>query len=125
MSRSVKTEKLPRDEKLPGLDIFVCTIDPEKEPTVEVMNTLVSAISMDYPADKLSVYLSDDGAAPVTFYGIREASEFANVWLPFCKKYDVKFSCPKVFFSPLAQDELLPLRTHEVETEKEDIQVYY
>lgn len=125
VSRSVKTQNLPKDENLPGLDIFVCTIDPEKEPTVEVMNTLVSAISMDYPPHKLSVYLSDDGAAPVTFYGIKEASEFAKVWVPFCNKYGVKSRCPKVFFSPLAEDELVPLRTHQFEDDKEDIKVKY
>lgn len=78
VSRSVMTEKLPSEEKLPGLDIFVCTLDPEKEPTVEVIDTIISAVSMDYPSDKLSVYLSDDGGCDVTLYGIREAAEFAK-----------------------------------------------
>ncbi|KAI5440357.1 hypothetical protein KIW84_010019 [Lathyrus oleraceus] len=124
VSRSVMTEKLPADQNLPGLDIFVCTIDPEKEPTVEVMNTVVSAVAMDYPSDKLCVYLSDDGGSPVTLYGIKEASQFAKAWVPFCKKYGVKSRCPKVFFSPLGEDEHV-LRSHEFEVERDQIKVKY
>nr|QKE45418.1 cellulose synthase like G [Lotus japonicus] len=124
VSRSVKTEKLPRDENLPGLDIFVCTIDPEKEPTAGVMDTVVSAVAMDYPPDKLSVYLSDDGGCAVTEYGIREACEFAKVWVPFCRKYGIKSRCPKVFFSPMGEDEEI-LRTDEFRAEQEKIKAQY
>ena len=123
VSRSVMTEKLPGDANLPGLDIFVCTLDPEKEPTVEVMDTVISAIAMDYPPDKLAVYLSDDGGCPVTLYGIREASEFAKGWLPFCRKYGIKSRCPKVFFSPMGEDEHL-IRTNESRAEQGVIKVY-
>ncbi|KEH33683.1 cellulose synthase-like protein [Medicago truncatula] len=123
VTRSVMTEKLPAEEKLPGLDIFVCTIDPEKEPTVEVMNTVVSAIAMDYPPDKLSIYLSDDGGSTITLFGIKEAFQFAKVWVPFCKKYGVKSRCPKIFFSPLGEDEQLP--THEFEAERDQIKSKY
>ncbi|QCD95367.1 cellulose synthase A [Vigna unguiculata] len=105
VSRTTITDKLPREENLPGLDIFVCTLDPEKEPTVQVMDTVVSAIAMDYPSDKLAVYLSDDGGCPVTLYAMREAGEFAKEWVPFCRKYGVKLRCPKVFFSPMGEDE--------------------
>ncbi|XP_058782757.1 cellulose synthase-like protein G1 [Vicia villosa] len=124
VTRSVMTEKLPADENLPGLDIFVCTVDHEKEPTVEVMNTVVSAIAMDYPSDKLCVYLSDDGGSPVTYFGIKEASEFAKVWVPFCKKYSVKSRSPKVFFSPMGEDEHV-LRSHEFEVERDQIKAKY
>jgi cellulose synthase/poly-beta-1,6-N-acetylglucosamine synthase-like glycosyltransferase len=124
VSRSVMTEKLPADDKLPGLDIFVCTIDPEKEPTFEVMNTVVSAVAMDYPSNKLSIYLSDDGGSPITLFGIKEASQFAKVWVPFCKKYGVKSRCPKVFFSPMGEDEHV-LRTNEFEAERDQIKVSF
>ncbi|KAL2335798.1 hypothetical protein Fmac_010244 [Flemingia macrophylla] len=99
VSREVMPEKLEREEELPGLDILVCTVDPEKEPTVEVMETVVSAMAMDYPSDKLAVYLSDDGGCAVTLYGMKEAAEFAKEWLPFCREHGVKSTCPKVFFS--------------------------
>ncbi|RDX67776.1 Cellulose synthase-like protein E6, partial [Mucuna pruriens] len=105
VSRTVMPEKLPGGDNLPGLDIFVCTLDPDKEPTGEVMDTIVSAISMDYPANKLAVYLSDDGGCAVTLYGIREAAQFAKEWVPFCTKYGIKSRCPKVFFSPMYEDQ--------------------
>ncbi|KAJ1400098.1 Nucleotide-diphospho-sugar transferase [Sesbania bispinosa] len=124
VTRSVMTEKLPIDYNLPGLDIFVCTIDPEKEPTVDVMDTVISAIAMDYPSDKLAVYLSDDGGCPVTLFGMREACEFSKVWLPFCKKYGIKARCPKVFFSPMGENEQL-IRTEEFQTELGEIKAKY
>ncbi|KOM42916.1 hypothetical protein LR48_Vigan05g052000 [Vigna angularis] len=99
------TDKLPREDNFPGLDIFVCTLDPEKEPTVQVMDTVVSAVAMDYPSDKLAVYLSDDGGTPVTLYAMKEAGVFAKEWVPFCRKYGVKLRCPKAFFSPMGEDE--------------------
>ncbi|XP_061369116.1 cellulose synthase-like protein G1 [Gastrolobium bilobum] len=124
VSRTVMTENLPSDGNLPGLDIFVCTLDPEKEPTVEVMNTVISAIAMDYSPNKLAVYLSDDGGCPVTLCGIKEASEFAKVWLPFCNKYGIKSRCPKVFFSPMGEDEHF-IRTDEFKAEEEMIKDKY
>jgi cellulose synthase/poly-beta-1,6-N-acetylglucosamine synthase-like glycosyltransferase len=124
VNRSVMTEKLPPDEKLPGLDIFVCTIDPEKEPTVDVMNTVISAIAMDYPSNKLSIYLSDDGGSPITLFGIKEAFQFAKVWVPFCEKYDVKSRCPKFFFTALGENERLH-RPREFEEERDQIKVFF
>jgi len=123
VSRTTITDKLPREENLPGLDIFVCTLDPEKEPTVQVMDTVVSAIAMDYPSDKLAVYLSDDGGCPVTLYAMREAGEFAKEWVPFCRKYGVKLRCPKVFFSPMGEDEDL-LRLQGFKPHRDLIKVY-
>ncbi|XP_047177618.1 cellulose synthase-like protein G2 [Vigna umbellata] len=105
VSRTVMTDKLPREDNFPGLDIFVCTLDPEKEPTVQVMDTVVSAVAMDYPSDKLAVYLSDDGGTPVTLYAMKEAGVFAKEWVPFCRKYGVKSRCPRAFFSPMGEDE--------------------
>ncbi|XP_027347589.1 cellulose synthase-like protein G1 [Abrus precatorius] len=124
VSRSAMTEKLPSDEKLPGVDIFVCTLDPEKEPTVEVMDTLISATTMDYPSNKLAVYISDDGACPVTLYGVKEAYEFAKEWVPFCRKYGIMSRCPKVFFSPMGEEEHL-LRSDEFRAEQEHLKARY
>ncbi|KAJ8441745.1 hypothetical protein Cgig2_009174 [Carnegiea gigantea] len=66
VTRSVCPERLPKDPDLPGIDVFVCTADLEKEPTFGVMNTVISAMALDYPVEKLSVYLSDDGGASAT-----------------------------------------------------------
>lgn len=96
--RDVFPERLPDDEQLPAIDVFICTADPNKEPTLGVMNTVISAMAMDYPADKLNVYLSDDGGSPVTLKAMKEAWRFAQWWLPFCKKFGVKTLCPEAYF---------------------------
>ena len=79
--------------------MFICTVDPDKEPTLGVMNTVLSAMAMDYPADKLHVYLSDDGGSYVTLNGLREAREFAKWWVPFCRRFKVKNRSPKAYFT--------------------------
>ncbi|TXG72255.1 hypothetical protein EZV62_000834 [Acer yangbiense] len=103
--RTAFPERLPDDDKLPAIDVFICTADPEKEPTFEVMNTVLSAMALDYPPEKLHVYLSDDGGSPKTLHGMREAYKFAKWWLPFCRSYGVKTRCPLIYFSaPEYQD---------------------
>ncbi|MFQ6632536.1 hypothetical protein Gotur_008994, partial [Gossypium turneri] len=78
--RTVFPERLPADDKLPAIDIFICTADPNKEPSVEVMNTVISAMALDYPPEKLHVYVSDDAGSDATKYGLVTA-------------------CPDVYFS--------------------------
>lgn len=99
VSRKVFPERLPEDKQLPAIDVFICTADPNKEPTLGVMNTLISAMALDYPADKLNVYLSDDGGSKVTLKAMKEAWRFARWWLPFCKRFGVKTRCPEAYFS--------------------------
>ncbi|XP_010069147.2 cellulose synthase-like protein G2 [Eucalyptus grandis] len=96
--RTAFPKRLPEDKELPPIDVFVCTADPDKEPTVDVMNTVVSAMALDYPPEKLHVYLSDDSGSTLTLHGTREAYDFARWWLPFCKRYGIKTRCPKAFF---------------------------
>ncbi|KAL3812501.1 hypothetical protein ACJIZ3_013769 [Penstemon smallii] len=99
VKRTVYIERLPSDEKLLAVDVFICTADPSKEPSLGVMNTVISAMALDYPPDKLSVYLSDDGGSWVTLEAMRESWKFAKWWVPFCRKYNVKNRCPEAFFS--------------------------
>eukprot|EP00253_Pinus_taeda_P000831 PITA_00831 len=87
------------ESSLPPVDIFICTADPIKEPPLTVINTVLSALALDYPVGKLSCYVSDDGGSPITFYALWEASHFAKVWLPFCDNYAIQDRCPEVFFS--------------------------
>ncbi|KAK9672824.1 hypothetical protein RND81_12G127200 [Saponaria officinalis] len=91
--------------QLPGLDVFICTADPRKEPVMEVMNSVVSALALDYPAEKLAVYLSDDGGSPLTREVIREAAVFGKYWVGFCGKYNVKTRCPEAYFSSFCDGE--------------------
>lgn len=84
---------------LPGIDVFVSTADPEKEPPLVTANTILSILAADYPVDKLSCYLSDDGGALLTFEALAEAASFARVWIPFCRKHDIEPRMPESYFN--------------------------
>jgi cellulose synthase/poly-beta-1,6-N-acetylglucosamine synthase-like glycosyltransferase len=86
-------------ERLPCVDIFICTADPQSEPPSLVISTILSLMAYDYPAEKLSVYLSDDGGSLLTFYAMWEASSFAKHWIPFCKRYNIEPRSPAAYFS--------------------------
>ncbi|GMN53480.1 hypothetical protein TIFTF001_022613 [Ficus carica] len=105
VSRTVFLERLPEDDKLPSIDVFVFTADPDREPTLQVMNTVLSAMAMDYPPDKLHVYLSDDGGSPVTLNGMKEAWKFAKWWIPFCRRFGIQRRCPEAYFSSPENDD--------------------
>lgn len=123
--RTAAPENLPSDEELPSVDVFVCTADPKKEPVVGVMNTVLSAMALDYPSDKMAVYLSDDGGAAVTLYAMKEACVFAESWLPFCRKYGIKTRCPEAFFSSFGEDEREALESDEFNAEEDKIEVNF
>jgi cellulose synthase-like protein len=84
---------------LPGMDVFISTADPEKEPPLVTANTLLSILATEYPVEKLSVYISDDGAAMLTFEAMAEAVAFAEVWVPFCRKHSIEPRNPEAYFS--------------------------
>ncbi|KAK8921735.1 Cellulose synthase-like protein G3 [Platanthera zijinensis] len=86
------------DHHLPPLDVFICTADPIKEPPESVVSTALSAMAFDYPSDRLSVYVSDDGCSDLTLFSFMEAAKFARYWLPFCKKNSVMERSPEAFF---------------------------
>ncbi|XWS58520.1 hypothetical protein CRYUN_Cryun08bG0041000 [Craigia yunnanensis] len=52
----------------------------------------------DYPPEKLSIYLSDDGGSDLMFYAMLEAASFTKKWLPFCKKFKVEPRSPEAYF---------------------------
>ncbi|KAK0600710.1 hypothetical protein LWI29_017742 [Acer saccharum] len=91
-------------DKLPDVDIFVCTADPVIEPPTMVINTILSAMSYNYPPEKLSVYLSDDGGSEFTFYALLEASNFSKYWIPFCKKFNIEQRNPEAYFAYVSND---------------------
>ncbi|PKI61186.1 hypothetical protein CRG98_018417 [Punica granatum] len=62
---------------LPGIDVFVSTADSEKEPPLVTANTILSILAADYPVEKLSCYVSDDGGSLLTFEAMAEAAGFA------------------------------------------------
>ncbi|KAL5068300.1 hypothetical protein RYX36_019187 [Vicia faba] len=104
ITRTVFPERLPENNMLPNIDVFVCTADPTKEPTLDVMNTALSAMAMDYPHEKLHVYVSDDAGSSITLNGMKEAWKFAKSWIPFCTRYRILCRCPEAYFSDPEND---------------------
>ncbi|KAE8686829.1 Cellulose synthase-like protein D2 [Hibiscus syriacus] len=84
---------------LPGIDFFVSTADPEKEPPFTTANTILSILAVDYPVEKVACYISDDGGALLTFEAMAEACSFADLWVPFCKKHDIEPRNPDTYFN--------------------------
>ncbi|GLJ38334.1 hypothetical protein SUGI_0780720 [Cryptomeria japonica] len=84
---------------LAGVDIFVGTEDPQREPPLMTANAILSVLAVDYPAEKVSCYVSDDGSSMLTFDCLSETAEFARQWVPFCKEFNVEPRAPEVYFS--------------------------
>ncbi|KAH7837625.1 hypothetical protein Vadar_015978 [Vaccinium darrowii] len=91
------------EKVLPKVDVFVCTADHTVEPPLMVVNTVLSVMAYDYPTEKLSVYLSDDGGSELMFHALLEASRFSKYWLPFCKKFKIEPRSPEAYFSTVLQ----------------------
>ncbi|GJU29195.1 cellulose synthase A catalytic subunit 1 [UDP-forming] [Tanacetum coccineum] len=85
--------------QLAPIDIFVSTVDPLKEPPLITANTVLSILAVEYPVDKVSCYVSDDGAAMLTFESLSETAEFAKKWVPFCKKHSIEPRAPEFYFA--------------------------
>nr|GLL17277.1 cellulose synthase A catalytic subunit 1 [UDP-forming]-like isoform X1 [Ipomoea trifida] len=85
--------------QLAPVDVFVSTVDPMKEPPLVTANTVLSILAVDYPVDKVSCYVSDDGSAMLTFEALSETAEFARKWVPFCKKFNIEPRAPEFYFS--------------------------
>ncbi|KAI4317153.1 hypothetical protein L6164_025051 [Bauhinia variegata] len=96
---SLRYEKEGKPSELASVDIFVSTVDPMKEPPLITANTVLSILAVDYPVDKVACYVSDDGAAMLTFEALSETSEFARKWVPFCKKYSIEPRAPEWYFN--------------------------
>ncbi|RVX15997.1 putative cellulose synthase A catalytic subunit 5 [Vitis vinifera] len=59
----------------------------------------------------VSCYVSDDGAAMLTFEALSETSEFARKWVPFCKKFNIEPRAPEFYFAQkidYLKDKVLP-----------------
>ncbi|CAJ2677364.1 unnamed protein product [Trifolium pratense] len=96
---SARFEREGEPSGLASVDFFVSTVDPLKEPPLITANTVLSILAVDYPVDKVSCYVSDDGAAMLTFESLVETAEFARQWVPFCKKFSIEPRAPEFYFS--------------------------
>ncbi|XP_058208031.1 cellulose synthase A catalytic subunit 4 [UDP-forming] [Rhododendron vialii] len=96
---SIRFEREGEPNRLAPVDVFVSTVDPLKEPPIITANTVLSILAVDYPVEKVSCYVSDDGASMLLFDTLAETSEFARRWVPFCKKYSIEPRTPEFYFS--------------------------
>ncbi|KAL7155652.1 hypothetical protein ABFS83_03G090700 [Erythranthe nasuta] len=96
---SLRYEKEGKPSELAPVDVYVSTVDPLKEPPLITANTVLSILAVDYPIDKVNCYVSDDGAAMLTFEAMSETSEFARKWVPFCKKFAIEPRAPEWYFA--------------------------
>ncbi|KAK9039207.1 hypothetical protein V6N11_024041 [Hibiscus sabdariffa] len=96
---SLRFEREGEPNQLGLVDVFVSTVDPLKEPPIITANTVLSILAVDYPVEKVSCYVSDDGASMLLFDTLSETAEFARRWVPFCKKHNVEPRAPEFYFS--------------------------
>ncbi|CAI5522924.1 unnamed protein product [Closterium sp. NIES-64] len=96
---SLRFDRKGEPSQLAAVDLFVSTVDPQKEPPLTTANTLLSILSVDYPVDKVSAYVHDDGGAMLTFDAMGETAEFARRWVPFAKRYSIEPRAPEVYFT--------------------------
>lgn len=92
-------KRVVKESDFPALDVFICTADPYKEPPMGVLNTALSVLAYDYPTEKISVYVSDDGGSQLTLFAFMEAAKFASHWLPFCRKNNIVEQNPEAYFA--------------------------
>jgi hypothetical protein len=110
---------------LPRVDVLVVTADPDKEPPLGVVNTVVSAMALDYPGGKLSVYLSDDAGSPLTLLAARKAYAFAaRAWVPFCRRHSVQCPWPDRYFAGDDDDADGDRRREELAEERARVRVH-
>lgn len=56
---SLRYEREGKPSELAGVDVFVSTVDPLKEPPLITANTVLSILAVDYPVDRVACYVSD------------------------------------------------------------------
>ena len=83
----------------PALDVFICTADLYKEPPIRLVSTALLVMAYDYPTEKISVYVSDDGGSQLTLFACMEAAKFASHWLPFCRETNIIDRSPEAYFA--------------------------
>ncbi|KAJ8761841.1 hypothetical protein K2173_005413 [Erythroxylum novogranatense] len=124
---SARYERDGEPSQLAAVDFFVSTVDPLKEPPLITANTVLSILALDYPVDKVSCYVSDDGAAMLSFESLVETADFARKWVPFCKKYSIEPRAPEFYFSQkidYLKDKVQPSFVKERRAMKRDYEEY-
>ena len=77
------------------MDVLVTAAGAGREPPLATANTVLSVLAADYPARRLTYYVSDDGADMMLF----EAARFAWRWVSFCRRHAVESRAPELYFA--------------------------
>ncbi|CAD6217683.1 unnamed protein product [Miscanthus lutarioriparius] len=88
--------------QLPGVDVFINTVDPVDGPVLCTMNSVLSILATDYPVDRHATYFSDDGGSLVHYEALLETARFAALWTQFCRKHRVEPRAPESYFAAKA-----------------------
>ncbi|KAG7952857.1 hypothetical protein I3843_12G080300 [Carya illinoinensis] len=64
---------LKKTDSFPALDVFICTVDPYKEPPMRLVSTASSIMAYGYLMEKISVYVSNDWGSELTLFAYVEA----------------------------------------------------
>lgn len=78
--------------------------------------------------EKVSCYVSDDGASMLTFESLVETASFARKWVPFCKKFSIEPRAPEFYFSQkfdYLKDKVEPCTVKERRSMKVSTLTYY
>lgn len=59
----------------------------------------LSVMAYDYPTEKISIYVFDDGGSQLTLFACMEAAKFASHWLPFSRKTKIIDRSPEAYFA--------------------------
>uniref|UniRef100_A0A0A9DAF5 CSLF3-cellulose synthase-like family F n=1 Tax=Arundo donax TaxID=35708 RepID=A0A0A9DAF5_ARUDO len=94
----------PSSSQLPGVDVFINTVDPVDEPVLCTMNSVLSILATDYPVHRHATYFSDDGGSLVHYEALLETARFAALWTPFCRKHRVEPRAPESYFAAAKAD---------------------
>ncbi|KAL2242546.1 UNVERIFIED_CONTAM: Cellulose synthase-like protein D1 [Sesamum indicum] len=85
---------------LPGVDVFVKTIDPDREPPTVTTNTILSALVSTFQSKR---YPSTYWTTVAQFLPFRPWLRLSNllreVWVPFCRKHNIEPRNPKSYFN--------------------------
>ncbi|RVW43175.1 Cellulose synthase-like protein G2 [Vitis vinifera] len=106
----------------PALDVFICTADPYKEPPIGVVNTALSVMAYDYPVEKLSVYVSDDGGSQLTLFAFMEAARVqALIRLPEADQIKLMYENMRVRVETVVKSGII---SHDYINSKQELEAF-
>ncbi|RVW38052.1 Cellulose synthase-like protein D4 [Vitis vinifera] len=92
-------DQLPSSTQSTAPPTLLPSTTSSSSPPLPTPMAALTSPALILPREKLSCYISDDGAAILTFEAMAEAVNFAEVWVPFCRKHNIEPRNPDSYFS--------------------------